>query len=59
MMCNVLKQPEFSCRVTSEDNGVLGLRFGSTKLSFGATVMPFACKCQIGWSLRAFVIYSA
>lgn len=29
-------------RVSSEDYGVMGLRYGSTNLSFGATLVPFA-----------------
>ncbi|XWS40746.1 hypothetical protein CRYUN_Cryun17cG0021900 [Craigia yunnanensis] len=31
-------------RVTAEDYGVMGLRYGSGKLSAGVTVMPFAIK---------------
>ncbi|KAK1569122.1 hypothetical protein Q3G72_032800 [Acer saccharum] len=34
-------------RVSSEDYGVMGLRFGSTNLSFGATLMPFALKDEL------------
>lgn len=32
----------YSYRVSSEDYGVMGLRYGSGNLSFGATVMPFS-----------------
>ncbi|CAN6572202.1 unnamed protein product [Malus baccata var. baccata] len=31
-------------RITSEDFGVMGLRYGSSNLSVGATVMPFSLK---------------
>lgn len=31
-------------RITSEDFGVMGLRYGSTNLSIGATAMPFSMK---------------
>ncbi|CAK9154298.1 unnamed protein product [Ilex paraguariensis] len=31
-------------RVCSEDYGVMGLRYGSSNLSIGATLMPFSCK---------------
>ncbi|KAM1112009.1 hypothetical protein EV2_046037 [Malus domestica] len=31
-------------RITSEDFGVMGLRYGSSNLSIGATVMPFSLK---------------
>ncbi|PRQ53908.1 hypothetical protein RchiOBHm_Chr2g0171701 [Rosa chinensis] len=31
-------------RITSEDFGVMGLRYGSANLSIGATVMPFSVK---------------
>ncbi|XP_062151370.1 uncharacterized protein LOC133859841 [Alnus glutinosa] len=31
-------------RVSSEDYGVMGLRYGSGNLSFGATLMPFSLK---------------
>ncbi|XVF14104.1 hypothetical protein REPUB_Repub09cG0028600 [Reevesia pubescens] len=34
-------------RVTAEDYGVMGLRYGSEKLSAGVTVMPFAIKDQL------------
>ena len=30
-------------RVSAQDYGVMGLRYGSGNLSFGATVMPFTC----------------
>jgi hypothetical protein len=33
---------DHSCRVSAEDYGVTGLRYGSGNLSFGATVMPFS-----------------
>ncbi|KAL4369545.1 hypothetical protein GQ457_05G010530 [Hibiscus cannabinus] len=34
-------------RVTAEDYGVMGLRYGSERLSAGITVMPFAIKDQL------------
>ncbi|KAJ8774898.1 hypothetical protein K2173_019902 [Erythroxylum novogranatense] len=34
-------------RIASEDYGVMGLRYGSGNLSFGATVMPFAVKDEL------------
>ena len=34
---------DHSCRVSAEDYGVMGLRYGSGNLSFGATIMPFSC----------------
>ncbi|XP_015879252.3 uncharacterized protein LOC107415441 [Ziziphus jujuba] len=34
-------------RVSSEDYGVMGLRYGSGNLSFGATVMPFSSKDEL------------
>lgn len=30
------------CRISSEDYGVMGLRYGTGNLSFGAMLMPFA-----------------
>lgn len=35
-----------SCRVTAEDYGVMGLRYGSGKLSAGVTIMPYASMCS-------------
>ncbi|XP_039017006.1 uncharacterized protein LOC120147762 isoform X2 [Hibiscus syriacus] len=37
----------FKKRVTAEDYGVMGLRYGSERLSAGVTVMPFAIKDQL------------
>lgn len=34
----------YSSRVSSEDYGVVGLRYGSGNLSMGATLMPFSGK---------------
>lgn len=34
-------------RITSEDFGVMGLRYGSANLSIGATVMPFSVKDEL------------
>lgn len=37
-----IDKAHYSCRITSEDFGVMGLRYGSANLSIGATVMPFS-----------------
>ncbi|XP_044479078.1 uncharacterized protein LOC123206048 [Mangifera indica] len=34
-------------RISTEDYGVMGLRYGSERLSFGATLMPFAVKDEL------------
>jgi hypothetical protein len=33
----------YCCRISTEDYGVVGLRYGSENLSVGAALMPLAC----------------
>lgn len=41
---HILKRLWFTiCRLSSEDFGLMGLRYGSRNLSAGVTLMPFSC----------------